>query len=52
MMVTSDAPHSYNMGYVEQIYTVNGTAAVRLGGRLFPPAGATVVALGGSGEKP
>jgi hypothetical protein len=47
--LTTDAPHSYNMGYIENFYTVNGTAAVQLGGRLFPPAGATVVALGGSG---
>ena len=34
---------------VEQTYTVNGTAAVQLGGRLHPPAGATVVTLGGPG---
>jgi hypothetical protein len=34
---------------VEELYTVNGTAAVRLGSRLRPPPGATVVALGGSG---
>ena len=48
--ITTDAPHSYNMGYIEQIYTVNGTAAVKLGARLRPPVGATIVALGGSGS--
>ena len=47
--VTTDAPHSYNMGYVEELFSVNGSAAVKLGSRLRPPAGATVVALGGSG---
>lgn len=47
--LTTDAPHSYNMGYVEQVLTVNGTAAVMLGSRMVPPAGATLVALGGSG---
>lgn len=47
--LTTDAPHSYNMGYVQQSLTVNGTAAVMLGSRMVPPAGATLVALGGSG---
>jgi hypothetical protein len=40
---------SYNMGHVEQLFSVNGSAAVKLGSRLRPPPGATVVALGGSG---
>ena len=47
--LTTDAPHSYNMGFVEEIIDVNGTAAVVLGSRMVPPAGATLVALGGSG---
>jgi hypothetical protein len=61
--LTTDSPHSYNMGYVQEIMEVNTTtttvggattgtsSAVRLGSRLFPPAGATLLVLGGPGER-
>ena len=45
--ITTDGPHSYNMGFVEEI-TNNGTA-VRLSPRMFPPSGATLLVLGGPG---
>ena len=45
--LTTDAPHSYNMGVVTA--TEDGGRAVHLTSRMFPPAGATLVILGGPG---
>ena len=51
--LTTDAPHSYNMGYVAEIGGPDNTS-VRLWPsvgrhRMFPPAGATLLVLGGPG---
>ena len=47
--LTTDAPHSYNMGVVQEAWTVNSSALVRLSPRMGPPPGATLLVLGGSG---
>ena len=45
--LTTDAPHSYNMGVVTNVE--DGGLGVHLTGRMFPRVGATLVILGGPG---
>ena len=49
--LTTDDPHSFNMGVVAERLTVLGQPAVRLAPwpRVNPPVGATIVVLGDSG---
>ena len=49
--LTTDSPHSYNMGYVTALSTnvTTGVSSVKLNSRMFPPAGATLVILEGPG---